>query len=173
MRRGARHALRSLTVLLAAGCAAGERAGGGVEIGAPAPAYQAVALGGAPVSLAERRGTVVLLNIWATWCRPCRTEIPVLQQLHERYAARGFEVIGVSVDARGEEAAVREFGRQYGITYPIWLDPDERVATTFVAIGVPATYLIGRDGTLLWRHLGPIEPDDPELAKTIEAAVGG
>lgn len=145
-----------------------------VAVGAPAPAYGAVTIAGDSASLeAERaRGKVVLLNVWATWCHPCRAEIPVLQRLHERLASRGLEVIGVSVDARGEDAEVRDFARRFGMTYPIWMDPDERVSNTFLTIGVPATFLIARDGTLLWRHTGPIAEGDSTLGARLEAALG-
>ena len=122
-------------------------------------------------SLAEFRGKVVLLNIWATWCHPCRKEIPVLEQLHRDHAARGFEVIGVSVDAAGEEAKVAAFAREMGMTYPLWHDPDERVSSTFLAVGVPATYLIDRKGTLRWRKIGPIAENDSTLRLAIDAAV--
>lgn len=142
-----------------------------VDVGKPAPAYEAVTLAGDSASLAARRDRVVLLNVWATWCHPCRDEIPVLQDLHTRLSSRGLEVIGVSIDARGEEEEVARFVRQYGMTYPIWLDPDERVLTTFLAIGAPATYLIARDGTLLWRHIGPIKENDPRLMPILEKAL--
>lgn len=139
-----------------------------LEIGQPAPHYSAVSLSGDSVSLAQLRGRVVLLNVWATWCHPCREEIPVLQALHARYASRGLELVGVSVDARGEEATIREFATDFKMTYPLWLDPDERVQSTFLAIGVPATFLIDRDGVLRWRHVGPIRANDSTLVRELE-----
>ena len=142
------------------------------EIGQPAPDYRAVSITGDSVSLSDSRGRVVLLNVWATWCHPCREEIPVLQALHERLAARGLELIGVSVDARGEEATIRQFANDFRMTYPLWLDPDERVQATFLAIGVPATYLINRDGVLRWRHVGPVRANDPTLMRELEHALG-
>lgn len=142
------------------------------SIGNAAPAYAARSLAGDSVSLAEMRGKVVLLNIWATWCHPCRTEIPELQALYERERERGLEVVGVSVDAGGEDAAVADFAREYGVTYPLWRDGDGRVSTTFAAVGVPATYLIDRDGVLRWSHLGPVTAGDPALAQALEAALG-
>jgi thiol-disulfide isomerase/thioredoxin len=143
-----------------------------VAIGSPAPAYSAVRLGGDSISLDSLRGRVVLLNIWATWCHPCREEIPVLEALHERHVARGLEVIGVSVDAGGEQAAVRAFANDMGMRYPIWHDPEERVSTTFLAVGVPATYLIDRGGALRWRKIGPITASDTSLTRALEAALG-
>ena len=145
-------------------------AGGPVEVGRPAPSYAATSLAGDSVSLAGLRGDVVLLNIWATWCHPCRTEIPELERLHQRFQSRGLQVVGVSVDVGGEDAAVAEFGKEYGLTYPVWRDPDGRVSTLFAALGVPATYLIGRDGTLLWRKVGPVT--EAELGPKIEDALG-
>ena len=161
--------------MLTAGCGAEREAAGGSlaspRIGAPAPAYSALSIDGDTVSLAGERGRVVLLNVWATWCRPCREELPVLQALHEAHAPEGLEIIGVSVDAAGDERKIREFLREFGITYRIWRDPGERVASTFFTIGVPATYLIGRDGMLLWRHLGPIRADDPRLMPLLRRAL--
>lgn len=142
------------------------------EIGKPAPDYRAVSLTGDSVSLAGARGRVVLLNVWATWCHPCREEIPILQVLHERYASGGLELVGVSVDARGEEDTIREFAKDFGMTYPLWLDPDERVQSTFLAIGVPATFLIDRAGVLRWRHVGPVHADDSTLVRELERALG-
>lgn len=142
-----------------------------LEIGQTAPQYRAVSLDGDSVSLEQFRGRVVLLNVWATWCHPCREEIPVLQALHARYAPQGLELVGVSVDARGEEDTIREFVSDFGMTYPVWLDPDERVQSTFLAIGVPATFLIDREGRLGWRHVGPVRANDATLARELERAL--
>ena len=141
------------------------------EVGRPVPEYRAVTLSGDSVSLADARGRVLLLNVWATWCHPCREEIPVLQALHERYASRGLQLVGVSVDARGEEDTIREFATDFRMTYPLWLDPDERVQSAFFAIGVPATFLIDRAGILRWRHIGPVRANDSTLVRALERAL--
>ena len=143
-----------------------------VEIGAPVPAYATVALNGDSVSLASLKGKVVLFNIWATWCHPCRAEIPELRALHAKYRDRGLELIGVSVDADGNDEGIKSFMDEFKMTYPVWRDPDERVSTRFLAIGVPATYLIDRQGILRWRKTGPIAPNDTALAAAIERALG-
>lgn len=143
----------------------------GVAIGAPAPSYSAELLDGTPVSLADQRGKVVLLNIWATWCKPCREEIPALDQLYQRHAAEGLLVAGVSIDLPSEKPRVESFARALGATYPLWLDPDDKVSNIFLAIGVPATYLVDRTGTLRWRHMGPITADDPALNAALVAAL--
>lgn len=160
---------RALLLLAVLGCGTGES--GSVAIGSPLPAYATTDLAGDSVSLAKERGSVVLLNLWATWCHPCRDEVPVLEALHQRFASQGLRVVGVSVDAAGDEAAIREFARRYRMTYPIWRDPGERISQLYLAIGVPATFLVGRDGTLLWRHTGPVRATDTVLVATIERAL--
>lgn len=165
-----------LLLVLATSCASTESDGAAtddrVEVGAPAPAYTTVSLDGDSVSLASLRGKVVLFNIWATWCHPCRDEIPELRAIHAKYQARGLELVGVSVDADGTDDAIRSFMDEFKMTYPVWRDPDERVSTRFLAIGVPATYLIDREGILRWRKTGPIAPNDTSLAAAIERALG-
>ena len=165
--------VRAVAFVLVIACARDtDRTARSVEIGKPAPAYRTISLTGDSVSLDQKRGRVVLLNVWATWCHPCREEIPILQALHERFSARGLELIGVSVDARGEHATVREFARDFKMTYPLWLDPDERVHSTFFAIGVPPTFLIDREGVPRWRQVGPVRANDSTLVRELERALG-
>jgi cytochrome c-type biogenesis protein len=142
-----------------------------VEIGKPAPDYSSVTLAGNAISLAALRGKTVLLNVWATWCAPCKEEIPYLEKLHGEYSGRGLEIVGVSVDARGEEKKIEGFARDLSMTYPVWLDPDQRVMSSFLAIGVPASYLIDRDGILRWRHLGVLRPSDERFSSALEEAL--
>jgi peroxiredoxin len=142
-------------------------------LGQRAPAYTATALDGGLVSLADYDGKVVLLNVWATWCAPCREEIPYLNTLHDAHASDGLAIIGVSVDATGSEATIREFRTDFRMAYPIWLDPDERVQATFLALGVPASYLIDREGILRWKHLGTLRPSDSTFTRALQDALGG
>jgi cytochrome c-type biogenesis protein len=142
-----------------------------VEIGQPAPRYAATTLAGDSASLSSLAGKVVLLNVWATWCHPCRDEIPYLQSLYEKHRGEGLEIIGVSVDTRGQEAEIREFATQFRMTYPIWRDPDERVQSIFLALGVPASYLIDRTGVLRWRRLGTIRATDTTLTRALADAL--
>lgn len=146
-----------LAALAGAACS-GSDAPARVEVGIEAPSYAARDMKGDSVSLALLRGKPVLLNVWATWCLPCKVEIPYLEKLHGEHAAQGLQIIGVSIDARGDEAKIESFARDFSMTYPIWRDPDERVNTRFLAIGVPSTYLIDRDGVLRWKHLGTLRP---------------
>ncbi len=161
--------LAQLTATVA--CGDGRRVPAPVDVGKAAPAYRAVSSNGDSVSLAALRGKPVLLNVWATWCHPCRDEIPELQQIYERYRGRGLEIVGVSVDAAGQEEAIRAFARQYAMTYPVWRDPDEIVSATFLVVGVPATFLIDRAGIVRWKKTGPIGRADTSLAAAIEQSL--
>jgi len=129
-------------------------------------------MNGTPVSLADLKGEVVLLNVWATWCKPCRQEIPALDSLHREFGPRGFRVAGVSIDVITDTVAIVGFARDLGASYTLWLDPDDKVSTTFRAIGVPSTYLIDRDGVLRWRHMGPVKATDPVLRAILDSALG-
>lgn len=141
------------------------------EVGALAPEYSSATLAGDSIKLSEHQGEVVVLNVWATWCFPCREEIPALQRLHDRYSEEGLRIVGVSVDARGEEAAIRNFIDEFGVTFDIWYDPAQRVISTFQVIGVPNTYLIDREGIIRWKHIGPVTDDDPQLLSALESAL--
>jgi len=155
------------------GCTTAEQAmPARVDIGLPAPAYVSQTLSGDSVSLASLKDKVVLLNVWATWCHPCRTEIPELRALHSRYKDKGLELIGVSVDAEGNDDGIRAFMKDFEMEYPVWRDPGERVSTQFLVIGVPATFLIDRKGILRWRKTGPIAPNDTSLSNAIDRALG-
>lgn len=146
-------------------------AGGPVRVGNEAPAYAAETLDGHRTGLVQLRGKPVLLNVWATWCKPCQQEIPALEQLHRTYGTRGLQVIGVSIDAGDQQQAIREFVAAYGASYPIWLDPDSEVTAAFSTMGVPNTFLIGPDGQVLWKHVGPVTADNPELRRLIERSL--
>lgn len=159
--------------LVLAGCVPEASEGDGrVELGRPVPAYRTVSLAGDSVSLASQQGKVVLLNIWATWCHPCRDEIPELREIHAKYRDRGLELVGVSVDADGAEEHIKEFMREFEMTYPVWLDPAERISAQFLTIGVPTTFLIDREGVLRWRKTGPVVMSDTSLTNAIERALG-
>lgn len=160
----------TLLLVLAAlsGCSGGDGVPQPVAVGMPAPPYSGLTLAGDSTSLATHRGRVVVLNVWATWCTPCRDEIPALQKVHEKFVARGLDVIGVSIDAEGDESKIQKFIREFGMTYPVWRDPSERVSATFLVLGIPSTFVVGRDGTVLFRHAGPVKDTDARLLSAIE-----
>jgi cytochrome c biogenesis protein CcmG, thiol:disulfide interchange protein DsbE len=169
---GRRRAIATIAFLtaIASGCDRPEEP----QRDAPAaPDYATVTLAGDSVALDQLRGEVVLLNVWATWCAPCRIEIPELQALHEEHADRGLRVVGVTVDSRAAIRDVHDFIDEFGMTYDVWVDHDHRVLNQFGAAGVPITVLIDREGRVAWRHLGMFERGDPELLAALEEALAG
>lgn len=171
--RAVRPASALAAFALLAACSADGNEFRRVAVGDPAPAYAAPDLGGDTVSLADFRGDVVLLNVWATWCAPCRREMPGLQRLQETFGAEGLHVLGVSIDARGAERAIRSFVDELGVTFTILHDPDERITRAYRTIGVPESFLIGRDGVIAARWIGAFEPTDQTTLDRVRAALGG
>jgi DsbE subfamily thiol:disulfide oxidoreductase len=172
--------LRSLSVACAAlsaaaGCGARGEAASALKapaIGAPAPAYIAHDLNDTPTSLAALRGKVVVLNVWATWCLPCREELPQLVALHKAFAPQGVELVGVSVDAAGMGLDVRDFMKEHDMTYAVWLDPEHQFALQFLTVGVPETFVVDRAGIIRYRKIGALARGDTTLTSAIRAALG-
>jgi cytochrome c biogenesis protein CcmG, thiol:disulfide interchange protein DsbE len=133
--------------------------------------YRGQTLDGEEFALSDLRGKVVLLNVWATWCQPCREELPELVALHRHYRDREFELVGISVDTRTDLRKVRSAVSYFGLDYPMVFDPDGHVLTALEVRGYPTSLLLGKDGALRWRRDGLIKPDDPELAVQIDAAL--
>jgi cytochrome c biogenesis protein CcmG/thiol:disulfide interchange protein DsbE len=131
-------------------------AGGGPAMlaGAPAVSYPEKRIDGAVDSLDNYRGRVVLVNLWATWCTPCREEMPALESLYERERRHGLVVLGVD---QGEAAAVAgAFARRSGVHYPILLDEDQRYGRAYAAIGLPTTLIVDRSGHIVRGVDGPL-----------------
>jgi len=120
-------------------------------VGQPAPDFSVVTLDSTPRArtLADYRGSPVLLNIWATWCDPCREEMPSMQRLHEAYGARGLRIVAVSIDDRGNEGLIREFASEHGLTFDILHQGSTDMMGTYQVLGVPQTFLISPSGTLV------------------------
>ncbi|AIC15655.1 redoxin domain-containing protein [Nitrososphaera viennensis] len=137
----------------------------------PAPAYQATTLDGKQVSLEDLRGQVVVLNVWATWCVPCRTEMPGLEALQQDFAGSDFKVVGVSIDDAGADDRINSFLKSKGITYTIWRDPSDRFASTFRTIGVPESFLISKDGYVLHQWKGAFDPMSEDTRSRVQAAL--
>jgi cytochrome c biogenesis protein CcmG/thiol:disulfide interchange protein DsbE len=117
---------------------------------------------GKSVKLSDYKGKVVLLNFWATWCGPCRLEIPWFVELQEKYRDQGFHVIGISVDDPPE--ALPPFAKQFKVNYPLVVGVDrEDVQKAYGPIfGVPMTFMIGRNGRICMKHVGPASKEQFE-----------
>lgn len=139
--------------------------------GKPAPSLAAKTQDGADVALASLRGSVVLLNLWATWCEPCRHELPVLARLHERDRSRGFAVIALSVDRERTTEQISAFATRRKLPFAVWHDREDRASHALDVKTLPASFLISRTGTILWRRDGAIAADDAELRAAIDLAL--
>ena len=121
-----------------------------VEIGSRAPQFTARTLDAKPVprTLADYQGRVVLLNVWATWCPPCREEMPSIQALHRDFAPRGFKVVAVSIDDEASTGKVRDFVREFGLTFDVLQNPSGDIQRIYATTGVPENFVIGADGVV-------------------------
>jgi thiol-disulfide isomerase/thioredoxin len=114
-------------------------------------------LDGKTAYLSDYNGRVVALKFWASWCPPCRTEMPALQEFHDEYHGLGLVLLGVNLHER--ESAVRSYTEGINVSYPIVLDRNGKIAEYFRVVGPPATILIGRDGQVVKQFIGPISRD--------------
>jgi cytochrome c biogenesis protein CcmG/thiol:disulfide interchange protein DsbE len=141
-------------------------------LGSVMPDYTAKLLDGSEFNVAKERGNVVFLNLWATWCGPCRYEIPELEKLHKDHASSKFKVVGVSVDEGGDQL-VRDFVNEQKMTYPVALDPEGRLAEMLETTILPTSIILDREGKVVWKHFGVVTVSDPEMTKALETALKG
>jgi peroxiredoxin len=140
-----------------------------VQVGATAPEFHALDLAtGDSVSLHERyRGKVTLVNIWATWCVPCRVEMPAMEQLYNSLAPRGFAIAAVSID-EGSPDVVRAFGQELGLSFDLLQDRSSKVTELYQTTGVPESFLLDRRGVIVKRLIGPHDWNSPANRALVE-----
>lgn len=152
-----------------------------VITGADAPVFTAYDMSGQEVSLRDYRGKVLLINVWATWCPPCREEMPSMQRLYEELDDPDFEILAVSVDApQGQEDAfgreggdLEAFAEQFDLTFAILHDPDGSIQRTYQTTGVPESFIVGRDGVIYKKVAGPTDWDAPVNQELIRRLLDG
>jgi peroxiredoxin len=157
--------------VLLAGATLALRSRGGytpLDAGRTIPRYAALTLGGDTLALEDLRGTPIVLNVWATWCKPCVREMPALERLHIDLGPEGLAVLAVSVDnaafgIRDPAHSVQSFAEEYGLTMTILLDPESRIEGVFQLVGLPMTFLIDREGRVVERIIGAREWDAPDM----------
>ena len=126
-----------------------------------------------PLTLADWRGRVVLLNLWATWCAPCRKEMPGLDRLQGELGGDDFEVVALSVDRKGIKPSAKFLKEVGAENLALYVDDTSKAMFEMRARGLPATYLIDREGRLIGRLVGPAEWDTDEAKALIQAAIRG
>lgn len=138
--------------------------------GLQAVPFELTALDGTRVKSRDLAGKVVLLNFWATWCGPCKEEMPSLARLQKQFDPAQFVLLTVTADV--QRHGIAQFLSHAGVTLPVLFDEDQEVSRSFMVRGLPTTIVIGRDGTLTGRAVGPRAWDSPEAVAMIRQAVG-
>ena len=136
----------------------------------PAPAFTLDALGGKQVSLSDYKGQVVMINFWATWCGPCRQEMPLLESIYKKYNKMGFTLLGVNVepDSKAAEAWLKQTTQ---VSFPILFDRDSKVSKLYNVPGMPTTVFIDRKGNIRLLHKGYKPGDENEYMNQIRALI--
>jgi len=139
----------------------------GIAAGAPAAAFSLPAAAGDTVNLADLKGQVVLINFWASWCGPCRQEMPILDQLYKKYRAAGFTLLGVNVEPKSGDAL--SFLKGTPVSFPILFDTQSKVSTLYEVTGMPSTVIVDRKGTIRYIHHGYKPGDEGEYLDQIRS----
>jgi cytochrome c biogenesis protein CcmG/thiol:disulfide interchange protein DsbE len=141
-----------------------------VELGTKAPNFKALTLDSIPKekTLADYRGQVVMINVWATWCLPCRVEMPSIEALQRTYGPKGLKIVAVSIDDPGTEAGIRAFAKQYGLTFEILHDPKGEITDLYDITGYPATFIVGRDGVIRKKLMSATDWNSPEARALVD-----
>ncbi|HEX6996802.1 MAG TPA: TlpA disulfide reductase family protein [Gammaproteobacteria bacterium] len=142
--------LKSCIALIATALAAWPAVAG--ELSGPAPDFTLQSRTGETVSLGDLKGDVVMINFWATWCGPCREEMPHLEALYQRYKDLGFTLLGVNVE--DDRAGAEKWLAERPVSFPILFDPKNEVSKLYEVVAMPSTVMIGRDGTMRYIHHG-------------------
>lgn len=118
------------------------------RVGFPAPDFELDSLTGAQIKLSELRGQVVVVNLWASWCAPCRAEMPAIETIYQQYKDRGLAVVAINTTFQDSESAARQFLDQLGVTFPVALDRDGAASRRYYLQAMPSTFFVKRDGTI-------------------------
>ncbi|HEU4686095.1 MAG TPA: TlpA disulfide reductase family protein [Nitrospira sp.] len=144
--------------------------GGMVKAGELAPNFQLRDMNGRMVTLSDLRGKIVLLNFWATWCGPCRVEMPAMEELYRAYARKDFEILAVSTDPQGA-AVTRPFREELRLTFPILHDADYRIGLRYGARSLPMTFMVDRQGIVRQQIFGARDWAAPEAHQLIDMLI--
>jgi len=144
-------------------------AGSGAGGPGPAPSFTLASRSGGEVSLAHYKGQVVMINFWASWCGPCRQEMPLLESIYRKYGKMGFTLLGVNVEP--DSQAANAWLKQTPVSFPILYDKDSKVSKLYDVAGMPSTVIIDRSGKLRMLHRGYKPGDENEYLDSIRALI--
>src|ERR1700722_3294569 len=167
-----KHRIALATCLLACGLAAAlslSAAAASIAPGAAAPGFQLHSASSTDLSLSDLKGQVVLINFWASWCGPCRQEMPVLEQLYKKYKPAGFTLLGVNVEPKSADAV--GFLKATPVSFPILFDPDSKVSQLYEVSGMPSTVILDRTGKVRYIHHGYKPGEESEYQDQIRSLV--
>lgn len=167
MTRLCRGVLFIVLLLAMCGCAREEKP---ALVGNPAPDFTLKNLAGQEVKLSDLRGKVVLVSFWATWCPPCREEIPSMDKLNRAMAGKPFQMLAISID-EGGKGAVEGFFSKAGVSLPTLLDPGQKAGKRYGITGVPETFIVDQKGVILKKVVGALDWSDPMVAGFLESAM--
>lgn len=140
-----------------------------VDVEQIAPDFTLEALSGPNLRLQEYRGQVVLINFWASWCGPCRQEMPVLDRLHQRYEEAGFAVLGVNVE--GKRAPAEKIAKQSNVSFPVLIDASQSVSKKYDLEAMPSTVMVDRDGKIRYIHRGYKPGDESKYLEVVKQLI--
>ena len=148
---------------------AGSGAVGAASVSGPAPNFTLKALDGKNLKLSEMRGNVILINFWASWCGPCREEMPLLNELHSKYEPLGFTVLGVNVEE--QENSARGFLKNFPVDFPILLDNRNQVSKLYDVVAMPTSVVVDRDGNMRYLHRGYKSGDENKYRQVVKKLI--
>ncbi len=140
-----------------------------LEVGSTAPDFTLKSRSGENIKLSELRGEVVMVNFWASWCAPCRQEMPLLEELHDRYADLGFTLLGVNVEE--DSNAALDLLKEIPVTFPILFDSRNDVSRLYNVVAMPTTVILDRDGAVRYVHKGYLPGYEDEYRKQIKELI--
>lgn len=145
------------------GSLVGTPAKAAAKVGSRAPEFQSLTLGGKPTKLGDLRGRPVIINFWATWCTPCKKEMPDIQKIFESSSSNNLIVLAINFDE--PEPTVERFVQELSLTFPVVLDPDKKISALYGVYGLPTTFFVDSGGVIRYTKIGPFLSKDEIVSR--------
>ena len=142
----------------------------GVSVDRPAPDFSLPLLDGRKTRLSDYTGQVVLLNIWATWCPPCLSEMPSMEKLYQKFKDEDFQILAVSIDTMGADV-VAPFIKNHNLSFPVLIDSKGTITRLYRTTGVPESFIINKNGVVVQKIVGPIDWTEPSVLEYFQGLI--